>query len=331
MKRRAFITLLGGAAAAWPLAARTQQGGRMRRVGWLSTAARNDVSGSHLERLGAFRKGLAEFGWIEGRNLVIDERWAENDAARLPACAAELARLRPEVIFVTNSASLAAMRRATGTIPIVFSAVSDPVGQGFVSSLAQPGGNITGFAGNEFALVTKNLELLKKMAPSVTRVAVMFDPVNPTATGMLAELEAVGASLGVQLSKALVRNADEVERAIDVLARAPNGGLFVLASPAIGLHQGLIIALAARHRLPAVYQFRISVAAGGLASYGVDDLDLSRRAASYADRILKGEKPADLPVQLPTKFELVLNLKTAKAMGLALSPEVLALADEVIE
>jgi putative ABC transport system substrate-binding protein len=331
MQRREFIALLGGTAASWPLGAHAQQAGRMRRIGFFSIGARTDVSGPSQRRLGAFRRGLAELGWIEGRNLVIDERWADSDAGRLQASAAELVGLRPEVIFVSNSASLAAMRRATGTIPIVFAVVADPVGQGFVSSLAQPGGNITGFAGLEFALATKVLELLKKIAPGVTRVAFMYDPVQPAAAGALAELEAVGASLGVQLSKVPVRNAEEIEREIDVLARAPNGGLFVIASNATALHRELIAALAARHRLPAAYQFRYYVASGGLASYGADDADLSRRAASYVDRILKGEKPADLPVQLPTKFELVLNLKTAKAMGLVLSPEVLALADEVIE
>jgi putative ABC transport system substrate-binding protein len=331
MRRREVIALLGGAVSAWPLAARAQQAGRMRRIGFLSTDFQIGGAGASLRRLGAFRRGLAELGWIEGRNLVIDERWADGDAGRLRTYAAELAGLRPDVIFVANSPSLAAMRRATGTIPIVFAVVADPVGQGFVSSLAQPGGNITGFAGFEFALATKNLELLKKMAPGVTRVAIMFDPVQPAATGTLAELEGVASSLGVQLSKASVRNADEIEREIDVLARTPNGGLFVIPSPATVLHQGLIVAMAARHRLPAVYQLRLFVASGGLASYGADDLDLCRRAASYVDRILKGEKLADLPVQLPTKFEFVLNLKTARAMGLALSPEVLALADEVIE
>jgi putative ABC transport system substrate-binding protein len=332
MQRRDFITLLGGAAAIWPMVARAQQDGRVRRIGFLATGARDDAGGPSQRRLGAFRRGLANnLGWIEGRNLVIDERWPGTNPEHLRAAAAEIAGLRPDVIFVSNSSALAAIRRTTGTIPIVFAVVADPVGQGFVSSLAQPGGNITGFAAYEFALATKVLELLKKMAPGVTRVAVVYDPVQPSSTGTLAELEAVAASLGVQLSKASVRNANEIERAIDALAREPNGGLYVQASPATALHRELVVALAARHRLPAVYSLRYFAASGGLASYGVDDADLSRLAASYVDRILKGEKPADLPVQLPTKFEFVINLKTAKAMGLVLSPEVLALADEVIE
>jgi putative ABC transport system substrate-binding protein len=301
----------------------------MRRVGWLHTGSENTNPGQ--DRLNAFKRGLADLGWIAGRNLAYEERWADNDPARVRSHAVELAGLRPDVIFVTNSEALSAMRRATGIIPIVFSVVADPVGQGFVSSLAQPGGNITGFAGNEFALATKNLELLKKIGPDVRRVAVMYDPVNPASTGMLAEIEAVAGVLGVDVAKTPVHNADEIERSINAMVRTPDGGLFVFASTATRLHRDLIVTLAARHRLPAVYMFRFFVTGGGLASYGSDDNDLSRRAAAYADRILKGEKPADLPVQLPTKFELVLNLKTAKAMGLKLSPEVLALVDEVIE
>jgi putative ABC transport system substrate-binding protein len=320
---------LVGGAAAWPLAAEAQQRERVRRIGWLG--ASSEGPGPQQDRLNAFKRTLAQLGWIEGGNLAFDERWANNEPARLPSLAADLVALRTDLIFVSNSQTLSAARRATGIIPIIFSVVADPVGQGFVSSLAQPGGNITGFAGSEFALATKNLELLKKIAPSVTRVSFMYDPAQPAVTGTLGEIEAVTATLGVEVSKMPVRNAGDIERSIDALALASNSGLFVLPGSATVSQRELIVALAARHRLPAVYSQRYFAVSGGLASYGTDDLDLTRRAASYADRILKGEKPADLPVQLPTKFELVLNLKTAKAMGLTLPPEVLALADEVIE
>jgi putative ABC transport system substrate-binding protein len=321
MKRREFLGGLG-VAAAWPLAARAQQRERMRRIGWLASTP---------DRLNAFKRGLADLGWIEGRNLAFEGRAANDDPVRLRFVAAELAALRPDLVFVSSSVTLLAMRRATGAIPIVFGAVGDPVGQGFVSSLAQPGGNITGFARNEFGFSTKNLELLKKIAPDLTRVAFVYDPVQPVATGTLAEIEPAAAMLGVELLRTPVYNREDIERSINTLAHTPNCGLFVLPGGATGPHRELIVAMAARHRLPAVSSLRNFVADGGLASYGSDDLDLCRRAASYADRILKGEKPADLPVQLPTRFELVINLKTAKAMGLVLSPEVLALADEVIE
>jgi putative ABC transport system substrate-binding protein len=245
--------------------------------------------------------------------------------------AGQLAALRPDLIYVATSGSLAAVRRTAGTIPIVFSSIADPVGQGFVSSLAQPGGTITGFAAAEFGAATKDLELLKKIAPGVMRVAFMYDPAQPGASGAFAEVEAAAAILGVEVSKTPVRDTGEIERAIDALTQAPNVGLFLFPSPAVAVHQELVVSLAIRHRLPAIQQFRYFPAGGGLASYGPDDLDLARRAASYADRILKGEKPADLPVQLPTKFELVLNLKTARTMGLVIPESVLALADEVIE
>jgi len=328
IRRREFIAGLGGAAA-WPLAAKAQQRERTRRIGWLSTSSADP--GPYPDRLTAFKRGLADLGWIEGSNLVFDERWANDDPARLRPQAAELVARRPDVIFVASSAALAAMRRATGIIPIVFSVVADPVGQGFVSSLAQPGGNITGFAGNEFVLRTKLLELLKKIAPGVARVAFVFDPAHPAATGILAEIAAAAPSLGLEVVRTPVRNAEEIERSINALAHEPNNGLLVAAGAATALHRKLIADLAARHRLPAVYSDRYFVASGGLASYASDALDLCRRAASYTDRILKGEKPANLPVQLPTKFQLVLNLKTAKAMDLVLSPEVHALADEIIE
>jgi putative tryptophan/tyrosine transport system substrate-binding protein len=331
MRRREFITLLGGAAASWPLAAHAQQPERVRRIGWLGTGA--EGTGSVQDRLNAFKRGLADLGWIEGRNLAFERRWANNDTTRLRSHAAELAGLRPDLIFVTGSESLLAMRQATGIIPIVFALVFDPVGQGFVSSLAQPGGNITGFATSEFALATKNLELLKKISPAVTRVAFVFDPAQPTASGNFAEVEAAAALLGIEVSKIPTRNPDDIERSINALASAPNGGLFVVPGTATGLHLDLIVALAARHRLPAVFSGagRQFVAGGGLASYGADDFDLCRRAASYAEHILKGEKPADLPVQLPTKYELIINLKTAKALGLTVPNNLLSTADEVIE
>jgi putative ABC transport system substrate-binding protein len=328
LRRREFITLVAGAAA-WPLATSAQQPQRMRRIGWL-TAGLGNADLGHL-RLNAFKRGLADLGWVEDRNFLMEERWGDNDPERLRSQASELAALRPDVIFVTTSEALAALRRATGTIPIVFAVVTDPVGQGFVSSLAQPGGNITGFASSEFALSTKTLELLQKIAPGLKRVAVVYDPLQPTATGSLTEIETAAALLGVEVSKVPARNPEDIEHSIDALARAANGGLLVRAGGATVLHRELILALAARHLLPAVYSIRSFVANGGLASYGADDIDTCRRAAFYVDRILKGEKPSDLPVQLPTKFQLVLNLKTAKAMGLALSPEMLALADEVIE
>jgi putative ABC transport system substrate-binding protein len=328
MKRRQFIALFGGAAAAWPLTARAQ-GQAMRRIGWLSTNSK--VGGQALSRFNAFKRGLADLGWIEGRNVAFEEGWANNDTERLRSLAANLAASRPDLIFVGNSPSLAAIRRATGTIPIVFAEVADPVGQGFVSSLAQPGGNITGFAGAEFTAVTKSLELLKKISPTIARVAFMYDPGQPAATGSFAEVAVAAPSLGVSILKTPVRDAREIEHAINALTEGPSSGLFAYPGPVIVLNNELIIATATRLRLPAVHIFRYFVAAGGLAAYGTDDVDLSRRAATYADRILKGAKPADLPVQLPTKFQLWINLKTAKAMGLVIPESVLAVADEVIE
>ena len=326
MRRREFITLLGGATAVWPLAARAQQGGRMRRIGWLNTDTVTATA-----RLNAFKRGLADLGWNEGRNLVFSEFRPYSDPERLRSAAQELAASPPDLIFVVNSPSLAAVRRATGTIPILFATVTDPVGQGFVSSLAQPGGNITGFAGAEFGVSTKALELLKKIAPSLARVAFLFDPAQPAAAGAFAEVEAAAPLLSLDLLRTPVRNAADIERAIAATAQANNAGLFVFPSPTLTPNDDLIAGTAIKFRLPAIHPFRFFAESGGLASYGVDDLDLCRRAAFYADRILKGEKPADLPVQLPTKFEFVLNLKTAKAMGLVIPGSVLALADEVIE
>jgi putative ABC transport system substrate-binding protein len=327
MRRREFITLLGSAAA-WPLAARAQQSeGRLRRIGWLEVQSTMPV----MRRLDAFKRGLADLGWVEGRNLAFEGYSANDDPERLRSAAAELASLRPDLIFVENSVSLGAARRATGTVPILFATVTDPVGQGFVSSLAQPGGNITGFAGAEFDVAGKELEVLKKIAPAVTRVAFLYDPAQPAASGVFAEVESAARSLSVELSKAPVRNATEIEHAIDALRQAPNAGLFVFPSPMMTLNQELIVTMTTQYRLPAIHQFRYFPEGGGLASYGTDDVDLCRRAASYADRILKGEKPANLPVQLPTRFQLLLNLKTAKAMGLVIPENMLALADEVIE
>jgi putative tryptophan/tyrosine transport system substrate-binding protein len=330
MRRRDFIVAIGSATAwaAWPFATRAQPGG-MRRIGCLSPLSRSDSVS--LTWLNAFKRGLADLGWIEGRNIAFEERWGEYDATRLPALAAQLTALKPDLIFVVTSPALLSIRRATGTIPIVFVGVTDPVGQGYVSSLAQPGGNITGFALQEFPLATKHLDLLKKIASGVARVGVVYDPLQPTAAGYLAQAEAAAPLLHVEVSKLAVGNADEIEASIAALARAPDGGLLIIASPVTRAHQELIISIAARHHLPALYTLRDYVAAGGLASYDTDRLDLCRRAASYADRILKGAKPADLPVQLPTKYSFMLNLKTARALGLEIPPAVLALADEVIE
>ena len=321
VKRREVIALLGGAAA-WPLMARAQQPERMRRIGVLT--------GTDTQRVLAFTEGLRKLGWMDGRNIRIELR-ATNDPALLPAYAAELVGLAPDVIFASSPATLSPMQQATRTIPIVFATVSDPVALGFVPSLARPGGNITGFAHLEFTIATKRLELLKEIAPGVTRVAVIFDPANPASSGYVTELERAAPTLGFELSRAPVHGADEIESAVDALARKPNGGLFVVAGPAIGVRRELIIASAARHRLPAVYQFRYFVADGGLMYYGVDDIDSCRQAATYVDRILRGEKPGDLPIQTPIKFELVINLKAAKAIGLTVPLTLLARADEVIE
>jgi putative ABC transport system substrate-binding protein len=281
-------------------------------------------------RVAGLRQGLQELGWMEGRNIKIDYRWSAG-ADQMRAYAAELVALKPDVIFAAATAALAAMQRATRTIPLVFAQVSDPVGGGFVASLAHPGSNITGFALYEFAISAKWLELLKQIASAMTRAAVIYDPANPVATGYLPMIEASGRSLGVQVVTSAVHDAAEIERVIEAFATEPNGGLIPMPGPLITGQRDLIISLANRHRLPSVYAYRFYPANGGLASYGVDNIDLYRRAASYVDRILKGEKPADLPVQEATKFELVINLKTAKALGLDIPNSVLARTDEVIE
>ena len=329
MKRREFITLLGGAAAAWPLAARAQQAERMRRIGVLMTAAADDPEVQ--ARVAAFLQGLAQLGWTVGRNVRIDIRWAAGNADDIRRHAAELVALAPDVILAHGASTVGPLLQATRTVPIVFPIAGDPVGAGFVDSLARPGGNATGFMTFEYSMGGKWLELLKQIAPGVTRAAVLRDPSQGAGTGQFAAIQAVAPSLGVEVNPVNVRDAGEIERAIAAFARSPNGGLIVTASAVASVHRDLIVTLAARHKLPAVYFERSFVAAGGLISYGPDFIDQYRRAAGYVDRILKGEKPADLPVQAPTKYELVINLKTAKALGLDVPPTLLARADEVIE
>jgi putative ABC transport system substrate-binding protein len=328
MRRREFIRLVGGAAAAWPLAARAQQSGQVRRIGVLMTGPADDGEGQ--SRLAGFLRGLQELGWNAGSNLQIDYRWA-NDNTQRRQYAAELIALAPEVILASTSPSTAALQQASNTVPIVFAAVTDPVGQGFVASLPDPGGNITGFALYEYGIGTKWLGLLKEIAPNLMRVAVLRDPTLPFTSGELGAMQGVAPSLRVDVSAVNVRDAGEMERGIATFARQPNGGLVTLGSPITLAHRDLIVTLAAHHRLPAIYTTRYFVTSGGLMSYGPDRVDLYRRAAGYVDRILKGEKPADLPVQAPTKFELAINMKTAKALGLTVPPSLLASANEVIE
>jgi putative tryptophan/tyrosine transport system substrate-binding protein len=329
MRRREFITLLGGAAAAWPIAARAQQAEPMRRVGILLPAAADDAE--YQARVGAFLQGLALLGWTIGRNLRIDTRWATANAAEIRRHAAELAALAPDVILAHGASTVGPLLQATRTVPIVFPVVSDPVAAGFVDSLARPGGNATGFVVFEYSLSGKWLELLKQIAPSVTRAAVFRDPALPPGIGQFSAIQAVAPSLGVEVIPVNVREAGEIERAVAAFARSSNGGLIVTSSGLAELHRDLIITRAARHKLPAVYFERFFVAAGGLISYGPDQVDQYRQAAGYVDRILKGEKPADLPVQAPVKYELLVNLKTARALGLEVPTTLLATADEVIE
>ena len=327
--RREFITLLGGAAAAWPLAARAQQPTRMRRIGVLMTLAADDAEA--MARLAAFLQELQQLGWTDNRNVHIDYRWGAGEHERIRRHAAELVALAPEVILANGTAGVGPLLQATRTVPIVFVQVSDPVGAGYVASLARPGGNATGFTLFEYGMSGKLLELLKQIAPSVTRAVVLRDPTQPTGIAQLAAMHSVAPSLGVEVSPVGLRDPDEIERGVAAFARGANGGLIVTAGLLSLVHRDPIIALAARHRLPAVYPYRIFVANGGLMSYGTDSTDSYRRAAGYVDRILKGEKPADLPVQQPTKFDLVINLKTAKALDLEVPPTLLARADEVIE
>jgi ABC-type uncharacterized transport system substrate-binding protein len=329
MKRREFITLLSGAAVAWPLAARAQQAERMRRIGVLLPAAADDAQ--FQARVGAFHQGLALLGWTIGRNVRIDTRWATTNTADIRRHAAELAALAPDVILAHGAATVGPLLEATRTVPIVFPVAADPVGAGFVDSLARPGGNATGFLVFEYSLSGKWLELLKEIAPGVTRAAVLRDPSTPTGIGQFGVIQAVAPSLRMEVNPVNVRDAGEIERAVAAFARSSNGGLIVPASGSAQRHRDLIITLAARHKLPAVYWEGLFVAAGGLISYGPNEVEQYRQAAGYVDRILKGEKPADLPVQTPTKYETVINLKTAKAIGLTVPPSVLARADEVIE
>jgi putative ABC transport system substrate-binding protein len=328
LKRRELITLLGGAAA-WPLAARAQQGERVRRIGVLLPWVVDDPEGQ--AQIAAFLQALQQLGWSDGRNVRIDTRWPGGDAERIRRYAAESIALAPDVIVAAGAVTVAPLLQATRTVPIVFAIVPDPVGAGFVESLARPGGNATGFMQFEYSLSGKWLELLKQIAPGVTRAAVLRDPAITSGIGQFAVIQSVAPSVGVEVSPVNVRDATEIERAVAAFARSAKGGLIVTSSALAVMHRDLIITLAARHKLPAVYYRRLYVTGGGLISYGPDFVDQFRRAAGYVDRILKGEKPADLPVQAPTKYDLVINLKTAKALGLEVPASVLARADEVIE
>jgi putative tryptophan/tyrosine transport system substrate-binding protein len=331
MKRREFITLLGGAAAAWPMAVRAQQVDRMRRIGFIQVVAENDPEAQ--ARITAFQQGLAALDWIEGRNIRIIYRFATaGDATRIQANVAELVNSAPDLIVASGTPVIAALKRATSTIPIVFAIVNDPVGQGFITSLARPGGNITGFTMIEFEMVGKWLELLKEMAPAVRRAALIFNPeTGPFYPVFLRQFGAVPASIGTELAAAPVRNRADLEATVATLTREPDAGLIVAADAFTAAHRPLIMELVERYRLPAIYYLRQAVAEGGLMSYGPDLSDIVRRSASYVDRILKGANPADLPVQQPTKFQLAINLKTAKTLGLKAPPTLLARADEVIE
>jgi len=329
LKRRDFMALLGCSAAAWPLAARAQQAERMRRIGVLMPATADDLDGQ--ARIAAFRQGLQQLGWTDGRNVRIDTRWSAGDADDIRKYAAELAALAPDVILATGSATLAPLLQATRAVPIVFTIVPDPVGAGLVDSLARPGGNATGFTWFEYATSGKWLELLKQIAPGVTRVAVLRDPAIAAGLGQWGAIQAMAPSVGVEVIPINVHDAREIERAVAGFARSSNGGLILTASALAVVHRDLVIRLAAQHKLPAVYHRRLFVTSGGLISYGPDLIDQYRQAAGYVDRILKGEKPADLPVQAPTKYELAINLKTAQALGLTIPPTLLARADEVIE
>ena len=330
MRRREFIALLGGTAAAgWPLAARAQQAERMRRIGVLMNRAADNPDGQ--ARLAAFQQTLQQLGWSEGRNVRIDIRWGADDVERERRYAAELIELAPDIILAGGTLSMAALQQTGRSVPIVFAAIADPVGAGFVDSLARPGGNVTGFTAFEYSLSGKWLELLKEIAPSVKRAAVLRDAANPLGIGQFSVIQAAAPSFGVEVNAINVRDAGEIERAVAAFARSPNGGLVVTTSATATVHNDLIIKLAARHKLPAVYGNRFSVTGGGLVSYAPNYVDQYRDAAGYVDRILKGEKPADLPVQQVTKVELIINLKTAKALGIEVPLSLQQRADEVIE
>jgi putative ABC transport system substrate-binding protein len=328
MRRRAFITLLGGAAA-WPLTARAQQSDRVRRIGVLMTLAGGDPESQR--GVPAFVQRLQQVGWTDGGNVRIDYRWSAGNADRVRSHAAELVALAPDAILAQGSPSVAELQRATRTIPIVFVSVIDPVGAGYIESLARPGGNATGFTLFEYGISAKWLELLKQVVPSMTRVAVLRDSAIAAGSGQLGAIQSVAPSFGVELRPIDVRDAGEIERAIAAFAQSSNGGLIVTGSGLALVHRDLIMTLAARHRLPAVYTNRFWAIDGGLVSYGADTVDQYRRAASYVDRILKGERPANLPTQAPVKYELLINLKTAKTLGIDIPPTLLSTADEVIE
>jgi putative ABC transport system substrate-binding protein len=330
IRRREFVILLGGGAAAWPFAARAQQADRVRRIGVLNSMAADNLDAQAY--YAAFLRGLQELGWADDRNIRIDIRWGAGDADRIRKYAAELVALAPDAILAVGGISLGPLLQATHAVPIVFAIVADPVGAGFVDSLARPGGRATGFSMFEYSLSGKWPELLKEIAPDVTRAAVLRDTLITAGIGQFAVVQSVAPSVGLDLSPINVRDPSEIERGVAAFARStPNGGLIVTASPLTTLHHDLIIALASRHRLPAVYSQHMYVKAGGLLSYGPNFADEFRRAAGYVDRILKGAKPADLPVQAPTKYELAINLKTARALGIDIPPMLLATADEVIE
>jgi ABC-type uncharacterized transport system substrate-binding protein len=329
MQRREFIRLVGCAAVTWPMAVNAQQAERVRRIGVLTGTSENNAEAQ--ARHAAFLQRLQELGWAEGRNVRIDARWTAGDAAVTHKYAAELVALAPDVILVGGGSSIGAVLQATRSVPVVFAFIPDPVGSGFVESLSQPGANATGFMQFEYSLCGKWLELLKEVAPAVTRAAVLWDPSIPAGIGQFAVIQSVAASVGVEVRAINVRDADEIERAVSAFARLPNGGLIVTGSALSAAHTGLIVALSAKYKLPTIYFERNFVVAGGLISYGADFRDQYRQAAGYVDRILKGEKPSNMPVQAPTKYDLVINLKTAKALGINVPTSLLSRANEVIE
>jgi putative ABC transport system substrate-binding protein len=330
MRRREFITLIGGASVAWPRMARAQQGERMRRIGILNGAQRPDDPDAQANNA-AFQRVMQQLGWVDGRNVRIDSRWAGSKADDIDKFAVELVALAPEVILASGTAAMGPLLNATRTVPIVFVNVADAVGAGFVDSLARPGGNATGFIAFEYGISGKWVEMLKQIAPGLTRAAVLRDAAITAGIGQFAIIQSVAPSVGVEVTPINVRDAAEIERAVTAFARSLNGGLIVTSSALAVFHRELIITLASRYKLPTIYYRKLYVTGGGLFSYGFDLVDQYRRAASYVDRILKGEKPADLPVQVPTKYELVINLKTAKALGIDVPAQLLARADEVIE
>jgi putative ABC transport system substrate-binding protein len=329
VRRREFISFIGGAALAWPLVARSQQSDQMRRIAMLMNVTPADPEGQPAVAL--FEQALQQLGWIVGRNVQIDIRWGENDIDRDRKFATELVALAPDVILASGTLSVTAVQHATRTLPIVFVRVSDPVGAGVVDTLSRPGGNVTGFMNFEYSLSGKWLELLKQIVPRLTQAAVLRDAANPAGIAQFGAIRTTASSLGVDVSPINVLDSGEIERAIAAFARTANGGLIVTPSAGVSVHHSLIVALAARYKLPAVYADSFNVRGGGLISYGPSGIDQFRRAADYVDRILKGEKPADLPVQAPTKFELLINLKAARALGLAIPQLLITTADEVIE